>query len=370
MSLIAPSTQTTIAVWRYQQIKSYARSKNQLTLQFGRSNPTGAGKLVFSSSCTREIFGVIHRNIKKLRTSIEKAREESIRAEVEQIKANSKTKSDPRLHKGLRTKSMMYEVSSVPRPLNKRASCPADMVDQDLIKMGELPEMVLEEEFDPLNNTYDALEPRLLSAQGVFTSPATTEHNYDVPTARPSLPSTNTAFMNSSYNPKTIPPSNNPDPFANVSDPFATSAIGSFYNSQEESFERNDPLATPAAQITSTNPFANNSTNPFVTDSTNPFANDVFSDSSLAPLVRNPMAQNSAHDQSLSFNLEELDSELLKTLNSLEVDPNSPPQPIYATVDKSKKTRKQQQPIYATVDESDSTSTPPPIYATVNKSRR
>ena len=316
---------------------------------------------------------MIHRNIKKLRTSIEKAREESIRAEVEQIKAkqmDSKVKSESRLHKGLRTKSMMYEVSSERPPLNKRASCPADMVDQDLIKMGDLPDMILEEEFDPLNNTYDTLGPRLLSAQGVFTSTAITENNYDVPKARPSLPSTNTAFMDSSYNPKTIPPPNNPDPFADVSDPFATSAIGSFYNSQEESFARNSSLTTPATQINSTNPFANSSTNPFVNNSTNPFANDSFSGSSLAPSIRNPMAQDSAHDQSLSFNLDELDSELLETLNSLEVDPNSSPQPIYATVDKSKKTRKQQQPVYATVDKSDSTSTSPPIYATVNKSRR
>ena len=299
------------------------------------------------------MFGVIHRNIKKLRTSLEKAREDSTRAEVDQIKAkqmDSKTKSESRLHKGLRTKSMMYEVSSVPRPLNKRASCPADMVDQDLMKMGELPEMVLEEEFDPLNNTYDALGPRLLSARGVFTSAATTtDHDYDVPKPHNALPSTNTVFMDSSYTPKTIPPTNNPDPFANVSDPFATSAIGSFYNSQEETF---DSLATPETQITSTNPFAN----------------DSFNGSSIAPSIRNPLAQDSPHDQSLSFNLEELDSELLETLNSLEVDPNTP-QPIYAAVDKSKKTRKPQ-PIYDTIDKSDFTSTPPPIYATVNKSRR
>ena len=372
ISLIASSTETTIAVWQYKQIKSYAKSKEQLTLHFGRSSSTGPGKLTFHSTCTREMFGVLHRNIKKLRTAMEKAREDSVRSEVEQIKAKqkeAKSRSDSRLHKGMRAKSMVYDVSSVPRPLGKRASCPEfadpEGLNRDLIELEGLPEEVNEDDsmFDPLANGsayagaavesgYDRLEPKLLSARPIVSRTSPIDHDYDEPVSphqvNSSHPPANTGF-NDSFTVRTIPPAanskslvnptsipfpdGNPDPFANVSDPFSTSVMGTFYNSQEDELKGSPspvkarvsashsrtPPRKPKPYGSQQNSSFENTLQQIV--SSNPFTGDVFNPGpSLPPIttgVKNPMAQSS-YDQSLSFNLEELDSELLETLKSLQ----------------------------------------------------
>lgn len=355
LTLISSSTLTTIAVWRYQHIKSYAKSNDKLRLQLGRSSPTGAGTLLFNSSCTREMFGVIHRNIKKLRVSMEKAREEKVQAEVEQIKA-LKAKSDSRLHKGLRPNSMVYDVSE-PQPENKRASYP---IDGQLVELVNLPEMVSGDQLDPLYSTpmdatYDSLGPAMVTYDSLDQRPppqagpshaaGSVDHTYDVPrfasaSAGSSLPSTNAAATESLYANVA-----DPDPFANVSDPFSTSALGSFYNEEEDPFNRDSlplktstPTHTPSPQAQA---YSGNFTNQTVPS--NPFEEDSFVGSmhtedppTLEPVV-NPLAQDS-HNQSSSFDLEQLDKELLQTLNSLEVQVDS--MPVYATVDKSKKTKR------------------------------
>ena len=74
--LIATSSGANIAWWHYKHIKSYGRASGTFNLESGKGAETGFGNFIFATTCGREIFGVVHRNIKKLKGDKEKERAE------------------------------------------------------------------------------------------------------------------------------------------------------------------------------------------------------------------------------------------------------------------------------------------------------
>lgn len=72
VTLIAANSGAQIALWQYKHIKSYGKASGMFNLETGKGAETGAGTFIFITSCSREIFGVVHRNIKRLRSAREK----------------------------------------------------------------------------------------------------------------------------------------------------------------------------------------------------------------------------------------------------------------------------------------------------------
>ncbi len=68
VALIAAHSGASIAEWQYKHIKSYGKSGGNFSLESGRASETGEGSFVFITSCGKEIFGIIHRNIKRLKS--------------------------------------------------------------------------------------------------------------------------------------------------------------------------------------------------------------------------------------------------------------------------------------------------------------
>lgn len=71
ITLIAADSGAEVAQWRYKQIRTYGKSSGKFNFECGRSAETGQGMFVFKTTCSKEIFGVVHRNIKRIRTQIE-----------------------------------------------------------------------------------------------------------------------------------------------------------------------------------------------------------------------------------------------------------------------------------------------------------
>lgn len=82
--LVAANSGAQIAIWPYRHIKSYGKSAGRITIETGRSAESGEGKFVCVSTCCREIFGIINRNIRRLRDEKEKDRLVKEAQDVEQ----------------------------------------------------------------------------------------------------------------------------------------------------------------------------------------------------------------------------------------------------------------------------------------------
>ena len=315
MCLIARATETTITKWSYKHIKTYAKSSNKVTLEFGQRSPTGPGKFVFTTKVSKELFSMINRNIKKIRQAHEKTKQEKIKNEVREITETQSRKKDEAGHRRtLRPHSMSYDVqpgvSNESQTRLKRnssidiqtSSSTIGTVDQ--IQLDGLSEEPGFEDFQDLilDGTYGTTSPIVSTTDSLVTPQldsvdALSSIVYEVPC----LPSGFSSLMSNeaghSSNQSTGPfedafvPNHQhdlSDPFANVTDPFNTSTNGSFYNSKEDIFqnfeENNDrktstPNNSGAPQITSnfrtefpsTNPFRSehNSSNPFQNSSNN-----------------------------------------------------------------------------------------------------
>ena len=111
ISLVAANSRTSMAVWRYKNIKTYGRGSGKVNIETGKVAETGAGNFVFLTSCSKEIFGVIHNNIKKLR--IEKERQMAERQQQEPAKAGG---SVLKRRSGSAAKYSMTDARSRPRP--------------------------------------------------------------------------------------------------------------------------------------------------------------------------------------------------------------------------------------------------------------
>lgn len=71
ITLIAADSGAEVAHWRYRQIRTYGKSSGKFNFECGRSAETGQAMFIFKTSCSKEIFGVVHRNIKRIRTQME-----------------------------------------------------------------------------------------------------------------------------------------------------------------------------------------------------------------------------------------------------------------------------------------------------------
>jgi len=66
LALTAPSGATIFSL-SYRFLKNYGKQTGQFHFETGKNSPIGEGKLVFVTTCSKEIFGVVHSNIKKLK---------------------------------------------------------------------------------------------------------------------------------------------------------------------------------------------------------------------------------------------------------------------------------------------------------------
>ncbi len=64
---LAATSGTTIFSLSYKFLKNYGKQSGQFHFETGKNSPIGEGKLVMVTTCSKEIFGVVHCNIKKLK---------------------------------------------------------------------------------------------------------------------------------------------------------------------------------------------------------------------------------------------------------------------------------------------------------------
>lgn len=121
LALIAAHSGASIAEWQYKQIKSYGKSGGNFSFESGRGAETGEGTFIFITSCGKEIFGIIHRNIKRLKNQRDAAAAE--RSEIV-ARRNREGNGDLRaVAKKRLSGAEMYKVSDArPRPRSKRAA--------------------------------------------------------------------------------------------------------------------------------------------------------------------------------------------------------------------------------------------------------
>lgn len=87
MSLISNVTNTEITKWHFRHIKFYSKSSsNVVSVQLGRRSPTGEGKFLFQTTVAKELFSMIHRNIKKIKMAQDKKLKEEMEKEAERIR--------------------------------------------------------------------------------------------------------------------------------------------------------------------------------------------------------------------------------------------------------------------------------------------
>lgn len=329
ISLIASTTETVIAKWKFKNIRGYSKSGNQFTLDIGKRSQTGEGKIVFNSNATKELFGVFHRNIKKLKIEKEKKMESSLKEEVVEMRKKKESSEEARHLRNLRARSISYELQTKPRPKvsssslsgassEKRTSCPDfDILDDsNMIRLEGLFEEDEEDEdevsamireLDPLHNPGDPQHESMGGLEDLITP---------LPSGDP--------FANES------------DPFKNVTDPFSSSvaAKGTFYNSNEDILGSFDDIHLPTNMSTPIRqpPPADqhqsaqeHSTSTNGDQSSNPFAKESFVSTSFPPTssgVCNPFAQNTSNsdtfspDSSMSFG--SINPELLQAIEKLD----------------------------------------------------
>lgn len=90
LSLVGANSGATIAVWHYKFLKNYGKQHGRFHFETGKTAPTGAGKFICVTTCSKEIFGVVHRNIKKLRTVKDQSQKKSVEKQVQQATASLK----------------------------------------------------------------------------------------------------------------------------------------------------------------------------------------------------------------------------------------------------------------------------------------
>ena len=71
ITLVAADSGADIAQWSYRQIRTYGKSSGKFNFECGRLANTGPGNFVFKTTCSKEIFGVVHHNIKRIRREME-----------------------------------------------------------------------------------------------------------------------------------------------------------------------------------------------------------------------------------------------------------------------------------------------------------
>ena len=65
-TLIASSGITIFTLY-YKSLKNYGKQSGQFHFEVGKNSPIIEGELIFVTTCSKEIFGVIHNNVKRLK---------------------------------------------------------------------------------------------------------------------------------------------------------------------------------------------------------------------------------------------------------------------------------------------------------------
>lgn len=65
--ILVASSGTTIFTIPYKFLKNYGKQSGQFHFEMGKNSPIGEGELIFVTTCSKEIFGVVHNNIKRLK---------------------------------------------------------------------------------------------------------------------------------------------------------------------------------------------------------------------------------------------------------------------------------------------------------------
>ncbi len=111
LSIVGINSGAAIAVWHYKFLKNYGKQHGRFHFETGKASPTGEGNFLCITTCSKEIFGVVHRNIKKLReakqgATLEKQVEEAVESQ-QKIRDERKAavKKQSSADKGLQGKS-------------------------------------------------------------------------------------------------------------------------------------------------------------------------------------------------------------------------------------------------------------------------
>ena len=302
IKLISSTDESTIASWHYKHIRTYAKSANKKVIIEIGSNKTGSGKLELATASSREMFSMIHKNIKTLRAKQEEARQAEIKKEVEEISEKQRKKRSSLI----RPHSMSYELQNpLPKQTSKtkRTSYPSfaeqSTIDNDLIQLegfggqNQMDEDLQEfiDSFDPVANSesrhssnYIIAPLPVLDSVNDLSSSVYETTSFPSPSSKgvhesagPISEGFEDSFTSNVQKQKqnTNPFTDSMDPFTDSVDPFATSAQGSFYNSQEDIFDgfdtSNRKTSTPSSKYPSTNPFAKEASTKSNSFSTNPF---------------------------------------------------------------------------------------------------
>lgn len=91
LSLIAPNSGARIAVWHYKFLKNYGKQHGRFHFETGKSSSTGEGRFLCVTTCSKEIFGVVHKNIKRLRAAKEGQQSATKQRQIDSIRAGQQT---------------------------------------------------------------------------------------------------------------------------------------------------------------------------------------------------------------------------------------------------------------------------------------
>lgn len=96
LSLTAPSG-ANIFTLSYKFLKNYGKQSGQFHFETGKNSPIGEGRLIFVTTCSKEVFGVVHSNIKRLREKTQRSQPASEeKPHPEKSEPRPQTKSMPR----------------------------------------------------------------------------------------------------------------------------------------------------------------------------------------------------------------------------------------------------------------------------------
>lgn len=138
LSLVGTNSGATIAEWHYKYLKNYGKQHGRFHFETGKNSPTGEGNYLCVTNCSKEIFGMVHRNIKKLREVKEVEQqatmERQVKASQKKIvetdkKAAAPVRKQSSADKGLQgSKRSSQEIAGQPTTGRYRASRDLDEV--------------------------------------------------------------------------------------------------------------------------------------------------------------------------------------------------------------------------------------------------
>ena len=88
----------------YRFLRNYGKQSGQFHFQTGKNSPIGEGKLIFVTTCSKEIFGVVHNNIKRLKDQLPTKQPEQKASPLQQ-KKSTQPLHNPRQSIGSNTSS-------------------------------------------------------------------------------------------------------------------------------------------------------------------------------------------------------------------------------------------------------------------------